>query len=151
MNQLLTGVSDNEIAEEFVNRFQLKAGDMIKNATSAANHLRAFLTDYARDVEHFVVIFLNNQNKVITTEVVASGTINSSAVYPRQIAIKALEKEATNVILAHNHPSGETLPSSSDRAVTKKIVASLAFLDICVLDHLILGENHYSFSDEGLL
>ena len=151
MNQLLTEVSDNEIAEEFVNRFQLKAGDMIQNATSAANHLRAFLTDYARDVEHFVVIFLNNQNKVITTEVVASGTINSSAVYPRQIAIKALEKEATNVILAHNHPSGETLPSSSDRAVTKKIVASLAFLDICVLDHLILGENHYSFSDQGLI
>ena len=151
MNQLLIEVSDNEIAEEFVNRFQLKAGDMIKNATSAANHLRAFLADYARDVEHFVVIFLNNQNKVITTEVVASGTINSSAVYPRQIAIKALEKEATNVILAHNHPSGETLPSSSDRAVTKKIVASLAFLDICVLDHLILGENHYSFSDQGLI
>jgi len=88
---------------------------------------------------------------VITTEVVASGTINSSAVYPRQIAIKALEKEAANVILAHNHPSGETMPSSSDRAVTKKIVASLALLDICVLDHLILGENHYSFSDEGLL
>ena len=151
MNQLLTEVSDNEIAEEFVNRFQLKAGDMIKNAASAANHLRAFLSDYARDVEHFVVIFLNNQNKVITTEVVASGTINTSAVYPRQIAIKVLEQEAANVILAHNHPSGETMPSNSDRAVTKKLQTGLAALDIEILDHIIIGEDHYSFADAGIL
>ena len=151
MNQLLTEVSDNEIEEEFVNRFQLKAGDMIENATSAANHLRAFLSDYARDVEHFVVIFLNNQNKVITTEVVASGTISSSSVYPRQIAIKVLEKEAANVILAHNHPSGETMPSNSDRAVTKKLQTALSALDIEILDHIIIGEDHYSFADAGLL
>jgi DNA repair protein RadC len=151
MNDRLKDFSDNLIAEEFVNRFQLKAGDMIKDAASAANHLRAFLSGHARDVEHFVVIFLNNQNKVITTEVVASGTINSSAVYPRQIAIKALEREATNVILAHNHPSGETLPSSSDRAVTKKLQTGLSSLDIDILDHIIIGEDHYSFADAGLL
>ena len=151
MNSELKDIPDNVIREEFVNRFQLKAGDMIKSATSAANHLRAFLSDYARDVEHFVVIFLNNQNKVITTEVVASGTINSSSVYPRQIAIKVLEKEAANVILAHNHPSGETMPSNSDRAVTKKIQTGLAALDIEILDHIIIGEDHYSFADAGLL
>ncbi len=151
MNQLLIEVSDNEIAEEFVNRFQLKAGDMIKNATSAANHLSAFLLDYPRDVEHFIVILLNNQNKVITTSIVASGTINTSAVYPRQIAIKVLEKEAANVILAHNHPSGETMPSNSDRAVTKKLQTALSALDIDILDHIIIGEDHYSFADAGLL
>ncbi len=151
MNSELKDIPDNVIQEEFVNRFQLKAGDMIKNATSAANHLRAFLSDCARDVEHFVVIFLNNQNKVITTEVVASGTINTSAVYPRQIAIKALEKEAANVILAHNHPSGETMPSNSDRAVTKKLQTALSALDIEILDHIILGQDHYSFADAGLL
>ena len=151
MNQLLTEIPDNVIAEEFANRFQLKAGDAIKNAASAVNHLRAFLSDYARDVEHFVVIYLNNQNKVITTEVVASGTINSSAVYPRRIAIKVLEKEATNIILAHNHPSGETMPSNSDRAVTKKLQTGLAALDIEILDHIILGDGFYSFADAGLL
>ena len=151
MNQLLTEVSDNEIAEEFVNRFQLKAGDLIKDAASAANHLRAFLSDYARDVEHFIVIFLNNQNRVITTEVVASGTINTSAVYPRQIAIKVLKHESTNVILGHSHPSGETMPSNSDRAVTKKLQTGLAALDIEILDHIIIGEDHYSFADAGLL
>ncbi len=151
MNQLLTEVSDNEIAEEFVNRFQLKAGDMIKNAASAANHLRAFLSDYARDVEHFVVIFLNNQNKVITTEVVASGTINTSAVYPRQIAIKVLKHECTNVILGHSHPSGNSIPSNSDRAVTKKLQTGLSALDIEILDHIIIGEDHYSFADAGIL
>jgi len=151
MNSKLEDFSDNLIAEEFVSRFQLKAGDLIKNAGSAASHLRAFLSDYARDVEHFVVIFLNNQNRVITTEVVASGTINSSAVYPRQIAIKVLEKEAANIILAHNHPSGETIPSNSDRAVTKKLQTALSALDIEILDHIIIGADHYSFSDQGLL
>mgnify|MGYP002641854128 CR=1 FL=1 len=151
MNSELTEIPDNVIAEEFVNRFQLKAGDLIKDAASAANHLRAFLSDYARDVEHFIVIFLNNQNRVITTEVVASGTINTSAVYPRQIAIKVLKHESTNVILAHNHPSGETMPSNSDRAVTKKLQTGLAALDIEILDHIIIGEDHYSFADAGLL
>ena len=126
-------------------------GDSIKNAASAANHLRAFLSDYARDVEHFIVIFLNNQNRVITTEVVASGTINTSAVYPRQIAIKVLKHESTNVILGHSHPSGETMPSNSDRAVTKKLQTGLAALDIEILDHIIIGEDHYSFADAGLL
>ena len=151
MDSILKDIPDNVIREEFVNRFQLKAGDMIKNATSAANHLRAFLSDYARDVEHFVVIFLNNQNKVITTEVVASGTINTSAVYPRQIAIKVLKHESTNVILGHSHPSGETMPSNSDRAVTKKLQTGLAALDIEILDHIIIGEDHYSFADAGIL
>jgi len=151
MNSKLEDFPDNLIAEEFVNRFQLKAGDLIKDAASAANHLRAFLSDYARDVEHFIVIYLSNQNKVIMTEVVASGTINSSAVYPRQIAIKVLEKEAANIILAHNHPSGETIPSNSDRAVTKKLQTALAALDIDILDHIIIGEDHYSFADAGIL
>ena len=151
MNSQLTEIPDNVIAEEFVNRFQLKAGDLIKDAASAANHLRAFLSDYARDVEHFIVIFLNNQNRVITTEVVASGTINTSAVYPRQIAIKVLKHESTNVILGHSHPSGETMPSNSDRAVTKKLQTGLAALDIDILDHIIIGEDHYSFADAGLL
>jgi len=151
MNDRIKDFSDNVIAEEFVNRFQLKAGDLIKDASSAANHLRAFLSDYARDVEHFVVIYLNNQNRVITTEVVASGTINSSAVYPRQIAIKALEKEAANIILSHNHPSGETMPSNSDRAVTRKLRDGLALFDIDVVDHIILGTDHYSFADAGIL
>jgi DNA repair protein RadC len=151
MYQTLTSISDSELREEFISRFQLKAGDAIKNAASAANHLRAFLSDYARDVEHFVVIFLNNQNKVITTEVVASGTINSSAVYPRQIAINVLKHESTNVILAHSHPSGETMPSNSDRAVTKKLQTGLSALDIEILDHIIIGEDFYSFADAGIL
>ena len=151
MNSKLKDIPDNVIREEYASRFQLKAGDSIKNAVSAANHLRAFLSDYARDVEHFIVIFLNNQNRVITTEVVASGTINSSAVYPRQIAIKVLEREAANVILAHNHPSGETMPSNSDRAVTKKLQTAMSALDIEILDHLIIGDDYYSFADAGLL
>ena len=62
-----------------------------------------------------------------------------------------LEKRAANIILSHNHPSGETTPSNSDRAVTKKLQTGLAALDIEILDHIILGTDHYSFADAGLL
>jgi DNA repair protein RadC len=151
MNQLLTEISDNEIAEEFVSRFQRKVGERLQKSITVANHLRAVLSAYVDDVEHFMCIFLDSQLRIITTEVVANGTLASSAVYPREIIKKVLQHEAAHVILGHNHPSGETIPSSSDRAITKKLVAALASLDIDVLDHVILGNGFFSFSDEGLL
>jgi len=151
MNQLLTEVSDNEIAEEYVARFQRTVGERLQKSITVANHLRAILSAYAKDVEHFVCIFLDSQLRIITTEVVAHGTIASSAVYPREIIKLVFQHEAAHVILGHNHPSGETIPSSSDRALTKKLVVALASLDISVFDHVIIGEGFYSFSDEGLL
>ena len=151
MNQLLTEVSDNEIAEEFVNRFQRKVGERLQKSTTVANHLRAVLTNYAQDIEHFICIFLDSQLRIIATEVVASGTIASSAVYPREIIKKVLQHEAAHVILGHNHPSAETNPSSSDRAVTKKLTTALKAIDVVVFDHVILGDGFYSFSDQGLL
>jgi len=151
MNQLLTEASDNEIAEEFVNRFQRKVGERLQKSVTVANHLRAILSDYAKDVEHFVCIFLDAQLRIITTEVVASGSIATSAVYPREIIKKVLQHEGSHVILGHNHPSGETIPSSSDRAITKKLATALNALDIDVLDHVIIGEGFYSFSDQGLI
>jgi len=151
MNQLLTEVSDNEIAEEFVNRFQRRDGEQLKSAATAANHLRAILSAYPRDVEHFVVIFLNSQNRIITSEVVASGTIDSSAVHPRIIIKKVLGHEAAHILVGHGHPSGETVPSNSDRALTKKLQQALTSIDVSLLDHIIIGDGYYSFSDKGLL
>jgi DNA repair protein RadC len=151
MNSQLTEIPDNVIAEEFVSRFRRKVGERLQKSATVANHLRAVLTDHAQDIEHFMCIFLDSQLRIITTEVVASGTIASSAVYPREIIKKVLQHEAAHVILGHNHPSGETIPSSSDRAVTKKLATALNALDVDVLDHVIVGEGYFSFSDESLL
>ena len=151
MNQLLTEVSDNEIAEEFVNRFQRKVGERLQKSITVANHLRAILSGYANDIEYFMCIFLDSQLRIITTEVLAHGTLASSAVYPREIIKKVLQHEAAHVILGHNHPSGSCQVSNSDRAVTKKLATALNAMDVEVLDHVIIGDGYFSFSDERLL
>lgn len=101
--------------------------------------------------EHFIVIFLDNQHRVITPETLFQGTIDGAAVYPRIVAQKCLEHNAAAVILAHNHPSGLTEPSQADRNITEKIKNALSLLDIRVLDHFIVGQDIYSFAEKGLL
>ena len=151
MDMQLDEIPDNVIAEEYINRFKKKVGDRLSKAEDTANHLRAFLRDYDESVEHFCVVFLDNQNKIIATEVVASGTINTAAVFPRQIVKKVIQHEASSVILGHPHSSGDTTPSGSDRAVTRKIKDALELIDVSTLDHLIIGEGYFSFADERLL
>ena len=151
MDIQLNEIPDNLIAEEYVARFQKKFGERINKAEAAANHLRAFLRDCDQSVENFMVIFLNNQNQQITTEVISSGTINTAAVFPRQIVKNVIQHEASSVILGHNHPSGETTPSSSDRAITRKIKDALELISVSTLDHVIIGDGYYSFADQGLL
>jgi DNA repair protein RadC len=80
------------------------------------------------------------------------GTIDGAAVYPRELAKSALQRNAAAVILGHNHPSGITEPSSADRRITERIVSALGLLDIRVLDHVIVSTNNsFSFAEEGLL
>jgi DNA repair protein RadC len=153
MYETLESISDTELREEYVNRFARKVGERLQKSSAVANHLRATLSSYARDTEHFVCIFLNSQLRIIATEVVSTGTINSAAVYPREIVKRVLGHEAAHIILGHNHPSNDTdVPSSSDRAVTKKIATVLSAMDVDILDHVIIGADGYmSFSDAGLL
>lgn len=105
----------------------------------------------ALEREVFEVAFLDNQHKLIESVQMFKGTIDSAAVYPREIAKKALLLNAAAVILAHNHPSGIATPSAADRAITKRIKDSLGLLDIRVLDHLIIGETVFSFAESGLV
>jgi DNA repair protein RadC len=83
--------------------------------------------------------------------VIFSGTIDGAAIYPREIVKAALYANAAGVILAHNHPSGQPVPSSADKRITVRIKNALALLDIRVLDHIIVGDSCYSFAQSGLL
>ena len=79
-------------------------------------------------------------------------TLDGAAVYPREVAVRALQYRAAAVIFAHNHPSGVAEPSSADRRITERLCSALALLDIRVLDHIIVGRGReYSFAEQGLL
>ena len=105
-----------------------------------------------RDTEHFRVLFLDRQNVLIADEEQARGTVNHVPVYPREVAKRALELNASAVILVHNHPSGDPTPSDSDIVMTEKVRAAVEALEITLHDHLVIGHaREVSFRDAGLL
>jgi DNA repair protein RadC len=102
--------------------------------------------------EQFKVLFLNRANAVLSVCHVSSGGIKGTIADPRLIYTAALRQNAVSLVMAHNHPSGSLKPSRADEELTMKIKEAGKFLDIKVLDHIILTEeSYYSFADEGLL
>jgi DNA repair protein RadC len=102
--------------------------------------------------EHFVVVYLNQGNRVISYETISSGGISGTVVDPRLIIRRALELYASSIIACHNHPSGNCQPSKADNVLTEKLQKAALFFDIRLLDHLIVSdEGHYSFADAGML
>ena len=116
------------------------------------------MVDYCRssmgylDVEEFHIIFLNSKLQVISEEVQQRGTINQVAIHPREVIKSAINKGATAIILAHNHPSGDVTPSKADLQVTKQIKEAAHLVNIELIDHLIISKNLvYGFKDHGAL
>ncbi len=102
--------------------------------------------------EHFAVLFLDSQNRLLRFERLFSGSINQTEVHPRVIAQRALQLNAGAVILAHNHPSGHPEPSKADQMVTQQIRQALNLFDIQLLDHIIVTRNRCtSLAERGLL
>lgn len=103
-------------------------------------------------VEQFRILFLDSKNRLIADEAQARGTVNHTPVYPREVVRRALELQATALILVHNHPSGDPTPSRADIEMTAEIKAAAATIGIVVHDHLIIGNGrHLSLRREGLL
>ncbi|MGQ9823686.1 MAG: RadC family protein [Desulfotomaculales bacterium] len=104
------------------------------------------------DREHFRALLLNAKNQVIGQEVISIGTLNSSAVHPRELFKSAIKRSAAAVILVHNHPSGDPSPSREDVDVTRRLVEVGRLIGIEVLDHLVIGDNKFSsLKEKGLL
>lgn len=102
--------------------------------------------------EEFMVLYLNQQNRLIAHETLFAGSISSTEVHPREVVKRALYFNAAAVILAHNHPSGDTSPSQADKTITQRLVQALQLVDIRVPDHLIVGGTQIlSFAEHGLL
>ncbi len=101
--------------------------------------------------EVFTVIFLDSSHAIIDSEIVAEGTLNVNTVYPREIIKRALEFHAAALIIAHNHPSGSLQPSTQDIKLTKTLALLCHYMQLQLLDHLIIGDGSYSFADNGLM
>ena len=122
----------------------------IKNSKIAYECFYAHLSDL--DHEQFWIMLLNNANKVIRLEKIGVGGMTGTTADPKKIFKCALENNATSVMLCHNHPSGNIMPSNADKQITNNLVNAGKFLEIKILDHIIIGnDNHFSFADEGLL
>ncbi len=105
-----------------------------------------------RDTEQFRILFLDRKNVLIADEAQAQGTIDHVPVYPREVVKRALELNASALILVHNHPSGDPTPSDSDIAVTRQIQDAAETLSITVHDHLVIGTaGEFSFRSAGYL
>ncbi|MFT4099844.1 MAG: DNA repair protein RadC [Burkholderiaceae bacterium] len=125
-----------------------------RDALTTPRAVRDFLSLWLRDRPHevFAVLFLDSQHRLLAAEELFRGTLNQAAVYPREVARRALQLNAAALILAHNHPSGVAQASAADRLLTDRLKATMAALDIPVLDHLIIAGNaSLSFAEKGWL
>ncbi|MGB0390923.1 MAG: RadC family protein [Salibacteraceae bacterium] len=116
----------------------------------AYNILYPLLAD--KPVEEFWLLLLNQNNRVLSKHQISSGGISGTVADVRVILKKALDELSSGIILSHNHPSGNTLPSHADKKLTHKVIEAAKFMDLKVLDHIIIGdEDYYSFADSDIL
>ncbi|EKN3715770.1 DNA repair protein RadC [Yersinia enterocolitica] len=146
----LTSLSTIKRALSLLDQHLREPGVAFTSTQAARDWLRLKMGTLER--EEFVVLYLNNQNQLLAHETLFTGTLSHTEVHPREVVKRALYFNAAAVILAHNHPSGETTPSQADKALTQRLVQTLQLVDIRVPDHLIVGGRQiYSFAEHGLL
>lgn len=105
-----------------------------------------------RKKEHFIVFYLNVRNQIIEKEIVSFGTLNANLVHPREVFEPAIKNSAAQIIIAHNHPSGDAEPSEDDIEITKRLVESGKILGIEIIDHIIVTETGFlSFKEKRLI
>lgn len=132
------------------NQSEALENGQVKGSKDAANYLRPEIGDLSH--EEFWVLFLNRQNKILGKQKLSQGGMTGTVIDVRLVLKLALEKHATSLIFAHNHPSGNLEPSDADRKITRQLKEAAALMEIPVIDHLIVTQSGYfSFADEGML
>lgn len=130
--------------------FSEKDETVIRASSDSWRLVRGDLEDL--DHEQFWVLLLNRANRVMRKELVSKGGVNSTIVDPKILFRVAISHGASGIVVAHNHPSGSTKPSENDIRLTRRLREASSFLEIALLDHIIVGANSYfSFADDGIL
>lgn len=132
------------LAREVLEAEVLTSPDIVRD------YLRLLLAD--RPYEVFAVVFVDAMHRVVDVVELFRGTLTQTSVYPREVVVEALARNAAAVILAHNHPSGHPEPSRADELLTHALKAALALVDVRVLDHVLVTRSAVvSFAERGLL
>ncbi|GLK91954.1 RadC family protein [Pseudomonas turukhanskensis] len=145
--------NDNRIIQQAISLLEHRLfaqGPLLQSPQDAQDYLRLTLMPEPNEV--FVACFLSSRHQVIACETLFRGTIDSATIHPRVVIQRALERNSSALIIAHNHPSGDTEPSSADKVLTQRLKTSLECVDIRLLDHFIIGRGTpFSFAEAGLL
>jgi DNA repair protein RadC len=129
---------------------RLKEREAFQTPDAVKQYLQLQLAHKNHEV--FAVLFLDNQNRMLAMEELFRGTLSQTSVYPREVVMRALHHQAAAVVLSHNHPSGSVQPSRADEHLTQTLKASLALVDVRVLDHIIVGQGQaLSMAEAGLM
>lgn len=135
-------------AINLLEKYLRQPGIPFTSSTAARDWLRLQLAGQEREV--FMVLYLDNQHRLLESETLFAGSVNYVQVHPREVVKSALRFNAAVVVLAHNHPSGDPEPSKADRQITDRIKEVLALVDVKTLDHLVIGsEEIVSFAERG--
>ena len=120
--------------------------------TSAQDVYNRFVDELISEKqEHFIAIYLDTKNQIISQQLISKGTLNASLIHPREVFKPGIKASANTLILIHNHPSGDPTPSNEDEVVTKNIAEAGELLGITVLDHIIIGKDSYiSLKEKGI-
>jgi DNA repair protein RadC len=156
MEQLMNVSTLNLVAEvELVYKSKVKPSErpLVKSAKDCYQLLlQTWDENKIEFVEQFKIVLLNKAQRVLGIYELSTGGVAGTVADPKLVFTAALKANACTIILSHNHPSGNLKPSLADEALTRRIYAAGKFLDIKVLDHIIVtSEGYYSFADEGLL
>lgn len=146
----------NKVAEvQLIYKSKVKASERPQISSSKDAYqilIRSWDENKIEFVEQFKILFLNKANRVLGIYEVSTGGISGTVADPRVIFVAALKSNCSSIIASHNHPSSNLKPSKQDEELTQKIKQAGQFLDIKLLDHIIVcNEGYYSFADEGLL
>lgn len=146
-------IAQIKAAIEIGKRF-LKEKSLSKIKIKTSKDIVDYFIPYMRDMkkEIFKAVLLNGKNKIIKDITISEGTLTKSIVHPREVIKEAIRESAAALVLIHNHPSGEPQPSQDDIEITNRIISACELVGIRILDHVIIGDNHYfSFFNEGLI
>lgn len=148
----MMGALPEKIYEDKLKNQKLIKDD--KNKITDKEVLLSFLRNKIgyEDVEKFYVVYLSSSNEVIAFEESSSGTLDRSSIYPREIYKRVIMENAKSIIIAHNHPSGNTCPSKCDIDITNEIAKGLKNFGALLLEHIIITrDSYFSFLEEGLI
>lgn len=134
---------------EIYSKQKIEEGRILDNREKVVDYFKRKIGKEKK--EHFAILCFDTRNKLVFEDI-SIGTLNASLVHPREVFYKAIQNNASHIIVVHNHPSGDSSPSEEDKSITKRLVEAGKIIGISVVDHIIVtAKSHFSFKSINLI